>query len=134
MPPFLTPDADIRPTTDRTPALDPKPPHATAAPGHATYDAAPRCRDTNVDWTTVFFSDDVYDIARAKHLCRPCPVRETCLLGALERREPCGVWGGELLQNGQILAEKRGRGRPPKTRPAEVILIDGDEVVVVGAY
>jgi hypothetical protein len=43
------------------------------------------------------------------------------------------VWGGELFLNGHVLAQKRRRGRPPKNRPAEVIVIDGQEVVVVPA-
>jgi WhiB family redox-sensing transcriptional regulator len=44
-------------------------------------------------------------------------VAAACLQGALDRHEPCGVWGGHLLANGQILAHKRPRGRPPKHRP-----------------
>ena len=83
--------------------------------------------------TALFFSEDLYDIARAKHLCGTCPVKTRCLDGALERREPWGVWGGELFLNGHVLAQKRRRGRPPKNRPAEVIVIDGEEVVVVPA-
>ena len=55
----------------------------------------------------------------AKAFCRPCPVRDACLAGALARREPWGVWGGELLANGKVLAQKRKRGRPPKVRPVE---------------
>ncbi|MGI9007713.1 MAG: WhiB family transcriptional regulator, partial [Streptosporangiaceae bacterium] len=43
-----------------------------------------------------------------------CPVRRTCLAGAMERREPWGVWGGELFIRGEIVARKRGRGRPRK--------------------
>ena len=35
------------------------------------------------------------------------------------RREPWGVWGGELFVNGKIVAQKRKRGRPPKVRPEE---------------
>ena len=92
-----------------------------------------RCNDGTGDWTEVFFSEDLYDIARAKHLCGSCPVKARCLDGALERREPWGVWGGELFLNGHVLAQKRRRGRPPKNRPAEVIVIDGEEVVVVPA-
>ena len=83
--------------------------------------------------TALFFSEDLYDIARAKHICSTCPVREACLEGALDRREPCGVWGGELFVNGRVLALKRRRGRPPKRRPAETMVIDGIEVVVVPA-
>jgi WhiB family redox-sensing transcriptional regulator len=60
-------------------------------------------------------------------------VREDCLAGALARREPWGVWGGELFANGHMVAQKRRRGRPPKNRPAEVIYIDGEEVIVVPA-
>lgn len=91
------------------------------------------CNDPVIDWTSVFFSEDLYDIARAKHLCNSCVVREDCLAGALARREPWGVWGGELFANGHMVAQKRRRGRPPKNRPAEVIYIDGEEVIVVPA-
>lgn len=91
------------------------------------------CNDGTGELTEVFFSEDLYDIARAKHLCGTCPVREACLAGAVARREPWGVWGGELFANGRILAQKRRRGRPPKRRDAEVIVIDGVEVVVVPA-
>ena len=36
------------------------------------------------------------------------------LAGALKRREPWGVWGGELFIAGVIVARKRPRGRPRK--------------------
>ena len=36
------------------------------------------------------------------------------LAGAVERREPWGVWGGELFQAGVVIARKRPRGRPRK--------------------
>ncbi len=62
----------------------------------------------------LFFSEDIGDIATAKRLCAECPVMDTCLEGALRRREPCGVWGGQLFLNGKMLAQKRRRGRPPK--------------------
>ena len=38
----------------------------------------------------------------------------SCLEGALDRVEPWGVWGGELIENGRIVVNKRPRGRPPK--------------------
>jgi WhiB family redox-sensing transcriptional regulator len=41
-------------------------------------------------------------------------VRRTCLAGALARREFCGVWGGEILDRGAVIARKRPRGRPSK--------------------
>jgi hypothetical protein len=34
---------------------------------------------------------------------------------ALKRREPWGVWGGELFLRGAIVPRKRRRGRPRKT-------------------
>ena len=40
--------------------------------------------------------------------------RLACLAGALERGEPWGVWGGELLISGAIVPRKRPRGRPRK--------------------
>jgi hypothetical protein len=91
------------------------------------------CNDGNGSLTELFFSEDLYDIARAKFICRSCTVREECFDGARERREPWGVWGGELFVNGKVIAQKRRRGRPPKSRPAETIVIDGVEVVVVPA-
>ena len=77
------------------------------------------CRE-GADTGALFFSDRLQDIARAKRLCATCPVMTPCLEGALVRREPWGVWGGQLFQNGRILATKRRRGRPSKVpRPDE---------------
>ena len=44
-----------------------------------------------------------------------CPVQALCLDGALERREPWGVWGGELFLQGVVIPRKRPRGRPRKS-------------------
>ena len=52
------------------------------------------------------------EIAYAKTLCGGCPVKKECLEGALSRQEPCGVWGGELFEEGSVIAEKRLPGRP----------------------
>ncbi|WP_425294561.1 WhiB family transcriptional regulator [Mycobacterium avium] len=46
--------------------------------------------------------------------CAGCPVRRQCLAAALERAEPWGVWGGEILDRGAVLGFKRSRGRPRK--------------------
>jgi hypothetical protein len=40
------------------------------------------------------------------------------LQGALARREPAGVWGGHLFADGEVIARKRKRGRPPKVAAA----------------
>ena len=82
--------------------------------------AAARCRDGAGSMTGLFFSEQIDDIARAKAICAACPVREPCLDGAMARREPWGVWGGQLFLNGKILAFKRKRGRPPKNPPAQL--------------
>jgi len=66
----------------------------------------------------VFFAESPADVEYAKTLCRECPVRAACLQGALERREPWGVWGGELFVQGVVVARKRPRGRPRKTEVA----------------
>lgn len=79
-----------------------------------------RCRDGAASLTALFFSEQLDDIARAKAFCRECPVRAACLAAALGRREPWGVWGGELLANGKVLAQKRRRGRPPKVLPPPI--------------
>lgn len=70
----------------------------------------------------LFFAEHPSTIEQAKAVCGPCPLRAECLEGALRRNEPHGVWGGELLVNGEIVAQKRPRGRPRKhpvqTQPA----------------
>ncbi|GAB3207836.1 WhiB family transcriptional regulator [Marinactinospora thermotolerans] len=62
----------------------------------------------------LFFAEAPADVEAAKAVCSDCPVREQCLADALERREPWGVWGGQLLVAGQVVARKRPRGRPRK--------------------
>ncbi len=78
------------------------------------------CNDGTGSLLDLFFSEQLDDIAAAKAVCGECEVRVICLEGALARREPWGVWGGELFFQGKILAQKRKRGRPPKVRPSEV--------------
>jgi len=62
----------------------------------------------------LFFAETPSDVEQAKALCLDCPVQTLCLLGALERREPWGVWGGELFLQGVVIPRKRPRGRPRK--------------------
>jgi hypothetical protein len=78
---------------------------------------AASCRDDSGSLTQLFFSDELTEIAAAKAICATCPLIEPCLAGALQRREPFGVWGGQLFLNGRILAQKRKRGRPRKNPP-----------------
>jgi WhiB family redox-sensing transcriptional regulator len=63
----------------------------------------------------LFFAETPQDVEFAKALCATCPVVAACLAGALERREPWGVWGGELFVHGVVVPRKRPRGRPRKT-------------------
>jgi WhiB family transcriptional regulator, redox-sensing transcriptional regulator len=62
----------------------------------------------------LWFAESPVDLERAKALCADCTIRHECLAAALERQEPWGVWGGEILERGAIVARKRPRGRPRK--------------------
>jgi WhiB family redox-sensing transcriptional regulator len=68
----------------------------------------------------LFFAEAPADVEAAKALCQGCRAREICLEGALERREPWGVWGGELLLRGIVVPRKRPRGRPRKASAEEL--------------
>jgi WhiB family redox-sensing transcriptional regulator len=62
----------------------------------------------------LWFAESPDDLERAKALCAECPIRRECLAAALERQEPWGVWGGEILDRGTVVSRKRPRGRPRK--------------------
>ncbi|HET8602049.1 MAG TPA: WhiB family transcriptional regulator [Segeticoccus sp.] len=62
----------------------------------------------------LWFAESPSDVEFAKSLCGSCPARAQCLASALQRQEPWGVWGGELLVQGAVVARKRPRGRPRK--------------------
>ena len=85
-------------------------PPAPAALG-ADDDAVLPCWTTDPD---LWFAESPSDVEDAKALCGPCPLRDACLAGALERREPWGVWGGQLVVAGVVVPRKRPRGRPRK--------------------
>jgi WhiB family redox-sensing transcriptional regulator len=95
-------------------------PVAVATP---TRVAKPRCADGNGTLTHLFFSDVPLDTARAKAICAKCSLAASCLEGAIDREEPWGVWGGELVENGRVVHNKRPRGRPPK-HPRPLVVID----------
>ncbi len=87
-----------------------------------------RCADGNGTLTPLFFSDVNIDIARAKAICRRCSLADACLSGALEREEPWGVWGGELIESGRVIADRRPRGRP-SVLPKPILVIDEDRTL-----
>ena len=66
----------------------------------------------------LWFAESPSNVEFAKALCLDCPVRQLCLTGALERREPWGVWGGQLFLQGAVIPRKRPRGRPRKNEVA----------------
>jgi len=98
-------------------AAQPRPAYARATGRQplrrANTAADPPCRSD----PELFFAEAPQDVLLAKTLCGMCPVRQACLAGALQRAEPCGVWGGELFLRGAIIAAKRARGRPRKSAP-----------------
>ncbi|MDO8108304.1 WhiB family transcriptional regulator [Isoptericola sp. b441] len=73
------------------------------------------CRQNDAE---LWFAERESEVEQAKALCRACPVREGCLAGAVDRREPWGVWGGEVFVDGVVVPRKRGRGRPRKVAAA----------------
>jgi WhiB family redox-sensing transcriptional regulator len=79
------------------------------------------CRSRDAD---LWFAESPTELERAKAFCGDCPVRAACLAGALARREPWGVWGGEIFERGAIVARKRPLGRPRKNAVIEQLAID----------
>ena len=80
-------------------------------------DASPDLDTVLPCWTEdpdLFFAESPADVERAKTVCSPCTARPACLAAALDRQEPWGVWGGELVAAGAVQARKRPRGRPRK--------------------
>jgi len=84
--------------------------------GGEDWKALARCHDGTGSLVELYFSEKIDDVAAAKAFCAECPVGRICLEGALERREPWGVWGGELLANGKIVTQKRKPGGQPRPR------------------
>ena len=60
----------------------------------------------------LWFAEHPADLEEAKRACAVCPLKAQCLAGALARREPWGVWGGEIVVDGTVRSRKRRRGRP----------------------
>ncbi|MBA3288860.1 MAG: WhiB family transcriptional regulator [Acidimicrobiia bacterium] len=87
-----------------------------------------RCSDGRASFNHLFFSDDLYDLARAKAICTRCRLRGACLAGALERQEPWGVWGGEIFVDGAVVTIKRRRGRPPRAPRPPIVIAEVPDV------
>lgn len=79
---------------------------------------SPRDLPCHLNDPDLWFAESPGDVERAKALCATCPARAECLIGALRRSEPCGVWGGEIVQHGHVVPFKRPRGRPRIHFPA----------------
>ena len=77
----------------------------------------------------LFYSETDQGIAEAKVLCGTCPVRNKCLDGALSRQEPCGVWGGQLIEDGVIIERKRRAGRPPRQVIAAARIVQNEQAL-----
>jgi WhiB family redox-sensing transcriptional regulator len=86
-------------------------PHLTLAPLEDLTEPELPCQ---LEDPQLWFSEYPADLEQAKGFCAGCPVREACLAGALHRREYWGVWGGEIFDQGNVVAFKRARGRPRK--------------------
>jgi len=69
------------------------------------------CRVADPD---LWFAESPAQLDQAKALCAACPIQKSCLAAALDRAEPWGVWGGEIFDQGVVIARKRPRGRPRK--------------------
>ncbi len=88
-------------------------------------EALSRCADDHGALSHLFFSDNDVEIAESKGICRTCGVQQSCLDGAIERAEPYGVWGGQLMRDGVPIARRPRRGRPRRFNPS---VVDGPSV------
>ena len=64
------------------------------------------CQGVDID---LFFDEE--RTIEARRLCLSCPARMSCLSAAMEREEPCGVWGGLTSTERELV----GARRIPKT-------------------
>lgn len=85
--------------------------------------------------SAMFFCDSVADartlgftsIADVQHhvaqkYCQGCPSRMVCFLGAIERKEPAGIWGGVSFPDGYKALQRAVRAEWPKTADVPVVL------------
>lgn len=86
----------------------------------------PACAGLPTDWFFPVKSTGVDNHGdRAKAACRLCPVREACLMGALDRNEEHGLWGGAGEARRRTLRRARVEGRLEETLAAHWRNLDG---------
>ena len=61
--------------------------------------------------TSLFFSEQLDDITRAKAFCAGCVVREDCLEYALRNGEKFGIWGGMSERERRRIRRQRALAR-----------------------
>jgi WhiB family transcriptional regulator, redox-sensing transcriptional regulator len=101
--PFATPSVALTKTssTQRASACTPRPFWRESA----------LCSGMTVD---LFFGGNdglpqsMRQIEMAKAVCRQCPVQQDCLIFALQRHEPHGVWGGMARHERERAMTKHG--------------------------
>lgn len=79
------------------------------APLAPVYDEGLPCHAVDPE---IFFSESMEATAQAQAVCATCPMARACLEGALSRNEPWGVWGGAIIEKGEVVAVRRIAGRP----------------------
>ena len=67
-----------------------------------------RCNDGSGRFATMFFSEELQDIARAKHICATCPAMIPCLEGALGAARAVGRLGRPALPQRQDTGHQEG--------------------------
>ncbi len=98
----------------------------------------PACNGLPTEW---FFPERDTGVdnhgARAKAACRGCPVREACLMAALDRNEEHGIWGGAGEQRRRTLRRAQAAGVLEAALAAHWRALDrvpaaGDRVLLAG--
>ena len=82
----------------------------------ANWPALARCRTEQVP-SSLFFSEDLGEIATAKRVCAACPVMAECLEQAIVNQEPFGVWGGLTEQERARVQRTTWATAPGPRRP-----------------
>ena len=82
--------------------------HMTPPNSAAAWAATAACKGLDPG---IFYPSTDEEAATAKEVCGLCPVQETCLEHAIERREHNGVWGGATERERQRIIRRRRRQR-----------------------